>query len=74
LGESRLVDTELDASTKLGATEVANTELIDAAELAGDTQFGCGSARRAQQQRMDVGGSELAGNTRLSSVSCAESW
>jgi hypothetical protein len=31
LGESKLVDAELDASTKLDATEVASAELIGGA-------------------------------------------
>jgi hypothetical protein len=35
LGKSRLVDAELDANTKLDATEVASAYLIGSAELAG---------------------------------------
>ena len=35
MGESRLVNAELDAGTKLDATEVANVELIDGVGLGG---------------------------------------
>ena len=63
-GELRLVDAELDAGTKLDAMEVASAELIGGADL--------GSARRAQRRCMDVGGAELAGNTRVSGGSALE--
>jgi hypothetical protein len=71
LGESRLVDVELDADTKLDATEVTSAELISGVdlrgeELAGNTLLAGGSARKTQQRRVDVGGTELAGNTGLS--------
>jgi hypothetical protein len=42
LGESRLVDAELDASTKLDATKVASAYLIGSAELAGNTELAGG--------------------------------
>jgi hypothetical protein len=52
LGESRLVDMELDASTKLDATEVASAELISGMdlrgeELTGNTRLVGGSAHKA---------------------------
>jgi hypothetical protein len=50
LGEWKVIDAELDVSTKLDATEVASVELIDGVKLAR------GSVLRAQWQRVDVGG------------------
>jgi hypothetical protein len=56
----RLVDVELNTGTKLNAMEVASAELISGSKLVG------GSARRAQRQRVDVGGAKLADNIGLS--------
>jgi hypothetical protein len=57
LGKTRLIDTELDIGTKLDATEVVSAELIDGAELTGNTWLTGGSTRRTQRQRVDVDGS-----------------
>ena len=69
MGESRLVNAELDAGMKLDATEVSSVELIDGtdldgAELASNMQLTGGSARRAQRCRVDAGGAELGGSAR----------
>jgi hypothetical protein len=62
LSKSRLVDTVLDADTKLDATEVASVELIGGAKLACNMRLTSDSARRAQRRRIDVGGVELGGS------------
>jgi hypothetical protein len=65
LGESRLVDAELDAGTKLDATEVAGTELIGDVDLGG---VELAAARRAQQRGVHVDSTELVGGVELSGV------